>query len=195
MTGLGFASIPFVGGPPNGFWTVDEKGDCTNDDADSGVVAVGRPEVGPPKAGMGGICTRRSGDLFVTGEGRLEKDPGTIGGSLAFLGDLNGGFAVGESREDDTKIERPTRSLVEDATTTTLGSRAGRLAFVAAADAFCARADSRSLRLWSSTCCRRWRLLSSRCESEIICRAGRGDGRGSLYHSPCTGSVCTAASQ
>jgi hypothetical protein len=58
--------------------------------ADSGVVAVEMPKPELPKAGTGGISTRRSGDLAFTGLVAAEVGSASVAGALAIVGDVEG---------------------------------------------------------------------------------------------------------
>lgn len=64
MTGLGCAATPLTAVGANGLGRLlAENGDWIVD----GVVALGVADVGPLKAGTGGIVTRNSGDLIFNG--------------------------------------------------------------------------------------------------------------------------------
>lgn len=134
------------------------------------------------KAGTGGSWTRRSG-VFVFVDVSLAADPRT---GVVFADEASG---MGKS----PACERGDGSSDSDRLITGVCSIIGESTSIAVPFDVCVVRDS--LRRSSSSLRALWRLFSKRLESEMMRFFGRGDRLGSLYHSPSTGSVCTAASQ
>ena len=163
------------------------------EDADVGVEAETAAGVPLLNIGTGGNCTRSSGDLifgWVT-PSEPEEDASTPFVSVPAAG--------GTGAPASVMFTSPEAEDVPCAEVSEVVASAGVLLSPEEATRVLSEGDvseagdsafSRS----SSTRCR-WQLSSSRFESDTIRRRGLGAEEGRLHHSPCTGSVCTLASQ